>query len=132
VKRAAAVLATVLTGAGLAGCAGPPAQPSVSDLAARQFFYAGDYLGKVLTVPGRVAEVYGPTVFSLEGRKPASVLVVTDQPVSVHNDEQVTVTGTAGQLHPSASSEKAPYIQTHLYNDFTTSAYLYHARVTPR
>jgi hypothetical protein len=60
------------------------------------------------------------------------VLVVTDQPVSVHKDEQVTVTGTAGQLHPSASSEKAPYIQTQLYNDFTTSAYLYHARVTPR
>jgi hypothetical protein len=132
VKSTAVVLAALLTGVGLAGCAGPPSAPSVSDLAARQFFYAGDYLGKVLTVPGRVAEVYGPTVFSLEGRKPTSVLVVTDQPVTVQKGEEVVVTGTAGQLHPSASSEKAPYMQTHLYNDFTTSAYLYHARVAPR
>jgi len=131
VKRAAVVLAAVVTGVGLAGCAGPRSAPSVSDLAARQFFYAGDYLGKVCAVPGRVGEVYGPTVFTLEGRKPASVLVVTDRPVSVQKGEEVTVTGTAGQLHPSASSEKAPYVQRDLYNDFTTSAYLYHAWIAP-
>lgn len=104
------------------------ATPTVSELADRQLFYQSNYLGHVVTVRGRVADVRDPRTFDLVGDEPADlVLVMTDQPVAVQPDQTVLVTGTVGQIHTSAPSEKVPYRQRDLYNAYTTNHYLYHA-----
>ena len=115
----------------VAGCgAATSPAPTVSELADRQVFYESSYLGHVVTVRGRVADVRDPRTFDLVGDEPADlVLVLVDRPVAVQRDQIVVVTGTVGQLHTSAPSEKVPYQQRDLYNAYTTDHYLYHATV---
>jgi hypothetical protein len=120
----------------MAACGGrPTAQPqrgiTISDLQHKQYFYQGDYLGRTITISARVDDVLAPRVFELSddhypGEK---LLVVTDQPVEVSKDEAIWVTGTVGQLHRSAPSERVPYVQQDLYARHETDSYLYHATI---
>ena len=113
---------------------GPTAQAqrgaTISDLQHKQYFYQGDYLGRTITVSGRVDDVLAPRVFELsDEHRGDKLLVVTDQPVEASKDEAVRVTGTVGQLHRSAPSERVPYFQQDLYTRHETDAYLYHATI---
>lgn len=119
-------------GAG-APTAGPERGVTVSGLEQREYFYQGDYLGRTVTVSAAVADVLGPRLFELSGGNVGDVklTVVTDRPIAVSKDAVVRVTGTVGQLHLSAPSDRVPYIQRDLYASQETKAYLYHATVEP-
>jgi CTP synthase (UTP-ammonia lyase) len=117
-----------------ADTAGAQRGVTVSDLLHKEYFYQGDYLGRTVTVSAKVSDVLAPQVFELSdgdfrGKK---LLVVTDQPVGVSDDEVVRVTGTVGQLHTAVPSEREPYIQEELYARHNTESYLYHATVEPQ
>jgi hypothetical protein len=111
--------------------AGPQGGVTVSDLQQKQYFYQGEYLGRMVTVSATVSDVLAPRVFELsEGdvRHP-KLLVVTDQPVDISEGQAVRVTGIVGQAHTWDPSERVPYIQEDLYTRYETKAYLYHATV---
>ena len=107
---------------------------TVSDLLHKEYFYQGDHLGRTVTVSAKVSDVRSPQVFDLSNEDfgDKKLLVVTDQPVEVSEDEVVWVTGTVGQLHTAVPSERGPYIQEELYARHNTEPYLYHATVEPQ
>ena len=129
------VLVGALAVVPLAACGGGPTAQAqrgatISDLQHKQYFYQGDYLGRTITVSGRVDDVLAPRVFELsDEHRGDKLLVVTDQPVEVSKDEAVRVTGTVGQLHRSVPSERVPYFQQDLYTRHETDAYLYNATI---
>ncbi|MFL6148071.1 MAG: hypothetical protein ACJ72I_11355 [Pseudonocardiaceae bacterium] len=117
-----------------AGPAGAQRGVTVSDLQHKEYFYQGEYLGRPVTVSAKVSDVLAPRMFELSGGDfgDKKLLVVTDRPVTVSEDEVVRVTGTVGQLHTSIPSEREPYIQEQLYARHDTQSYLYHATVEPQ
>jgi hypothetical protein len=135
-----AVLAALVVVPLVAACgdgtapAGARRSVTVSDLQQREYFYQGDYLGRTVTVSAKVADVLAPEVLELSGGdfRGKKLLVVTDQPVGVSEDEMVRVTGTVGQLHTAVPSEREPYFQEELYARHNTESYLYHATVEPQ
>jgi hypothetical protein len=123
----------------MAACGNPPSTPgpqravTVRDLQREEYFYQGDYLGRTVTVSAKISDVLAPGVFELSGGdfRDTKLLVVTDQPAEVSEDEVVRVTGTVGQLHTSVPSEGVPYIQQDPYTRYETKPYLYQATVEP-
>ena len=123
----------VLPVAACGGSDGPQRGVTVSDLAQKQYFYRGNQLGRTVTVSAAVSEVDGSRVFKLSGGDSSDdLLVLTAQPVDVAKDQEVRVTGTVGQLHHSAPSERVPYLQRDLYDKHDTETYLYDATVQRR
>ncbi len=128
-----ATLVVVAAACGGRDTAGDQRAVTVSDLQQKQYFYQGQYLGRVVTVSAAVSGVSGPRVFTLSGGDSGEeTLVVTAQPAGVAMGQLVRVTGTVGQLHRSAPSQGAPYLQADLYPKYETQAYLYAATVQPQ
>lgn len=113
--------------------AGPVSGIAVGDIQHDQYLYQGKYLGRTVTVSGPVSDVRGSSSFELAGGGYGkdTMLVMTGQPVAVVRGQLVRVTGTVGQYHHSAPSERVPYIQRDLYTRHETEAYLYDATVEP-